>query len=171
VRRVKPIIAVEGLGKRYVLGERPPAYATLRDVFVNTVKRPLFDRSERRPEPEIWALRDVSFSVLPGEVVGIVGRNGAGKSTLLKILSRITEPTTGRVELYGRVGSLLEVGTGFHPELSGRENVFLNGAIMGMKRREIERRFDEMAPSGRSAWARWGMPHVKGAPSFSSAIR
>src|SRR5262249_39688897 len=95
-------------------------------------------------ERDLWALKNVSFAVEPGEVVGVIGRNGAGKSTLLKILSRITEPTAGRIELRGRVGSLLEVGTGFHSELSGRENVYLNGAILGMKRREIARKFDEI---------------------------
>jgi lipopolysaccharide transport system ATP-binding protein len=138
---MKPIVRVEGLSKRYRLGARA-GHDTLRDSLVGALKSPL--RRGRRAGETLWALRDVSFEVAPGEVVGIVGRNGAGKSTLLKILSRITEPTSGRVELYGRIGSLLEVGTGFHPELTGRENIFLNGAILGMRRREIAAKFDEI---------------------------
>ncbi len=142
---MKPIIRVENLSKCYRLGARRAAYGTLRDSIVEAVRSPLGRRREGRSAGEtLWALNDVGFEVWPGEVIGIVGTNGAGKSTLLKILSRITEPTTGRAELYGRVGSLLEVGTGFHPELSGRENVFLNGAMLGMKRAEIARKFDEI---------------------------
>lgn len=148
------IIAVEGLGKRYRLGEREP-YKMLRDVLTNVGARP-FRALLRRPagpphEPKkarreyLWALRDATFDVHQGEIVGVVGKNGSGKSTLLKILARITEPTEGRATIRGRVGSLLEVGTGFHPELTGRENVFLNGAILGMKRKEIVDRFDEIA--------------------------
>src|SRR5713226_8724126 len=132
---MKPIIKVEGLSKRYRIGVRQESFVTLRDTIAGVVRAPL-NRLRRNGHSEsntIWALKDVGFEVAPGEALGIIGRNGAGKSTLLKILSRITDPTTGQVELYGRVGSLLEVGTGFHPELTGRENVYLNGAIMGMR--------------------------------------
>lgn len=135
-------IRAEGLSKRYVLGQRV-AYSTLRDVISRGAGR-LFGGGGKDLSREIWALSDVSFEVKHGEVLGIIGSNGAGKSTLLKILSRITEPTRGHARLCGRVGSLLEVGTGFHPELTGRENVFLNGAILGMTRREIRESFDEI---------------------------
>jgi lipopolysaccharide transport system ATP-binding protein len=141
---MQPIIRVEGVSKKYQIGRSRPSLPTLRDALANAVKKPWRLREKQAQEETIWALKDVSFDVLPGEVVGIVGPNGAGKSTLLKILSRVTKPTTGRIELYGRSGSLLEVGTGFHPELTGRENIFLNGAILGMGRREISRKFDEI---------------------------
>jgi len=145
-------IRVENLGKLYRIGGRQEGYKTFRESLMDAVQAPvrrlgalLGGRNGQAQEDDtIWALQDVSFEVKPGEVVGVIGRNGAGKSTLLKILSRITEPTTGRVEIHGRVGSLLEVGTGFHPELTGRENIFLNGAILGMKKAEIVRRFDEI---------------------------
>jgi lipopolysaccharide transport system ATP-binding protein len=141
-------IRVENLGKRYRLNRalQPAGYRTLRESLADLAGAPL-RWWRRRPEPrhqDFWALQDVGFAVEPGAVVGVVGRNGAGKSTLLKILSRITKPTAGQVELRGRVGSLLEVGTGFHPELTGRENVFLNGAILGMTRREIRRKLDDI---------------------------
>ncbi len=136
-------IRVKSISKRYAIGEATNAYETLRDLIANFV-RSRFKRFPRRTRGHIWALRDVSFEVDRGEVIGVVGRNGAGKSTLLKILSQITEPTRGHAEVYGRIGSLLEVGTGFHPELTGRENIYLNGAILGMGRREIQKKFDEI---------------------------
>lgn len=136
-------IRVENIGKSYQIAHSTRSgYKTLQEDLMRLVRHP-FDRSEAKRET-FWALKDISFEVKDGEALGIIGRNGAGKSTLLKILSRITKPTVGCADVYGRVGSLLEVGTGFHPELTGRENVFLNGAILGMTRREIQRRFDEI---------------------------
>jgi lipopolysaccharide transport system ATP-binding protein len=137
-------ITVEDVSKRYAIGPTQ-AYETLRDQFANGFKR-LFRKppGSKNDQHTIWALKDVSFDVKEGEVMGIIGRNGSGKSTLLKVLSRITEPTEGNAEIRGRVASLLEVGTGFHPELTGRENIYLNAAILGMKRSEIRRKFDEI---------------------------
>jgi homopolymeric O-antigen transport system ATP-binding protein len=155
---MEPIIRVRNLSKRYRIGETE-GYRTLRESIVRTAAAPvrlargLFgkpgaggsrDGATQEAERQVWALRDVSFDVMPGEVLGLIGRNGAGKSTLLKVLSRITEPTGGRAKIYGRVGSLLEVGTGFHGELTGRENIFMSGAILGMRRAEIQRKFDEI---------------------------
>lgn len=145
-----PAICVENLGKRYRLlhaGQAgQSAYRTLRDDLVHLISAPLrrLGRDSNNSSEDFWALKGVEFEVRPGEAMGIIGRNGAGKSTLLKILSRITKPTTGRVEIRGRVASLLEVGTGFHPELTGRENIYLNGSILGMAHREIRRGFDEI---------------------------
>ena len=142
-------IRIEDLGKQYRIGASPQKYQTFRDTLVNFAAAPI--RRIRKSLPimnndaqTIWALRHINFKVREGQVLGVIGRNGAGKSTLLKILSRVTEPSEGEVVIRGRVGSLLEVGTGFHPELTGRENIYLNGAILGMKRTEIDKKFDEI---------------------------
>lgn len=146
-------VRVEKLWKQYRVGRQPERYSTLRDSITNAFRSPvgvlqslLRGQGNRRPagDDHFWAVKDVSFDIRRGEVVGIIGRNGAGKSTLLKMLSRITEPSLGQISLYGRVGSLLEVGTGFHPELTGRENIQLNAAILGMKREELAAKFDEI---------------------------
>jgi lipopolysaccharide transport system ATP-binding protein len=137
-------IRVSHVSKQYKLGGPQEPYSTLRDAIVNSLKAPVKMFHKAPPVEGFWALKDVSFEVEQGEVVGIIGRNGAGKSTLLKILSRITSPTEGTVELHGRVGSLLEVGTGFHPELTGRENIYLSGSILGMKRKEIDAKLDDI---------------------------
>src|SRR6266705_2084023 len=142
-------ISVRNLSKSFKIAHEPgglPGYRTLRDDLIRLPGRLLarLGRNGQSTSEKFWALKDVSFDVKKGEVVGIVGRNGAGKSTLLKILNRITEPTSGAADIYGRVGALLDVGTGFHPELTGRENIFLNGAILGMSRAEIRRKFDEI---------------------------
>lgn len=143
----RPIIEIQNISKQYSIGKKE-SYGSLRDEIMQAITAP-FRRGARAPgtgaeDNTIWALRDVSFDVQEGEVIGIIGRNGAGKSTLLKILSRITEPTSGRIVMRGRVASLLEVGTGFHPELTGRENIYLNGALLGMSKQEIKARFDEI---------------------------
>ncbi|HEV2299752.1 MAG TPA: polysaccharide ABC transporter ATP-binding protein [Candidatus Acidoferrales bacterium] len=135
------VIRAESIGKRYRVGERE-RYVALRDVLANAIK--FRGRAKKQSRDFVWAVREVSFDVKRGEVVGLIGRNGAGKTTLLKLLARITRPTSGWAEIHGRIGSLLEVGTGFHPELTGRENIFLSGAILGMSRAEIRRKYDEI---------------------------
>ena len=137
-------VVAEGISKRYRIGEYKAGYETLRDTLSHAARRALRLEHVDHSLEELWALKDVSFSIEEGEVVGFIGKNGSGKSTLLKILTRITPPTEGTASIRGRVGSILEVGTGFHPELTGRENTYLNGAILGMKRREIRSKFDEI---------------------------
>lgn len=137
-------IRADGLSKRYRISVGARTHDTLRDLLTDGVRNLVSRNGARSGQETVWALRGASFEIGRGEIVGVIGRNGAGKSTLLKILSRITEPTEGRAQIYGKIGSLLEVGTGFHPELSGRENIYLNGAILGMKKREIDRKFDQI---------------------------
>jgi lipopolysaccharide transport system ATP-binding protein len=169
---MQPIIRVHNLSKRYRIG-RVERYHTLRESIVRSVTVPvrlarkMFGGREgaaQEGEHQMWALNDVSFDVMPGEVLGLIGRNGAGKSTLLKVLSRITEPSAGRAEIYGRVGSLLEVGTGFHLELTGRENIYLSGAIPNPKSCLSTRCWRSAMPrSRRNAWARWATSRAPGA--------
>lgn len=140
---MQTVIKVENLSKKFRIGKLNSNNGTLRDLLGNFLKNPL-ERAKERDATTLWSLKQMSFEVKQGDTLGIIGGNGAGKSTLLKLLSRIIKPTTGRISITGQVGSLLEVGTGFHQDLTGRENVFLNGAVLGMKRREIESKFDEI---------------------------
>lgn len=141
---MKPIISVRNISKLYHVGRPQGERASLRQAVTSAVKSPFAFLNGRSSDDTIWALKDVSFEAMPGEVIGIIGRNGAGKSTLLRILARITKPTRGEIDIYGRLGTLLEIGTGFHPDLTGRENIFVNGTILGMKVKEIKRKFDEI---------------------------
>jgi lipopolysaccharide transport system ATP-binding protein len=143
---MRPIVSVRNLGKRYYVEQRRNNSPTFREAVIEAIASPFMNLRNHGTHLGVpfWALKEVSFDVTPGEVVGIIGRNGAGKSTLLKILARVVRPSAGEVDVYGRVGSLLGVGTGFHPDLTGRENIFLNGTILGMKAREIKRKFDEI---------------------------
>jgi len=143
---MEPVVKVQNISKQYQIGGLDAGYRTFRETFAKALAWPIrrFQGAKREAGESIWALKDIDFTVQEGEILGLIGHNGAGKSTLLKILSRITTPTTGRTEVRGRIGSLLEVGTGFHPDLTGRENVFMNGTILGIRRAEIARRFDEI---------------------------
>ena len=141
---MKPIVSVRNVSKRYQVGKLIVVRPTLREALTTVVKSQFARFNGNSTQETLWALKDISFDAQPGEVIGIIGRNGAGKSTLLRILARITKPTSGEIDIYGRLGTLLEIGTGFHPDLTGRENIFLNGTILGMKVREIKRKFDEI---------------------------
>jgi len=141
---MKPIVSVRNVSKLYHVGRPLGARPSLREAVTAAVKSPFARFSRDLTEETLWALKDISFDALPGEVIGIIGRNGAGKSTLLRILARITKPSEGEIDIFGRLGTLLEIGTGFHPDLTGQENIFLNGTILGMKVQEIKRKFDEI---------------------------
>ncbi len=141
---MKPIVDVRNISKLYHIGRPQGGPPSLRQALTSAVKSPFSRFNGRSSDDTIWALKDISFEARPGEVIGIIGRNGAGKSTLLRILARITKPSSGEIDIYGRLGTLLEIGTGFHPDLTGRENIFVNGTILGMKVKEIKRKFDEI---------------------------
>ena len=141
---MKPIVSVRNISKLYHVGRAQSERPSLRQAVTSAGRSPFARLNGRSSDDTIWALKDVSFEAMPGEVIGIIGRNGAGKSTLLRVLARITKPSRGEIDIYGRLGTLLEIGTGFHPDLTGRENIFVNGTILGMKVKEIKRKFDEI---------------------------